>query len=79
MQGRRRKGGGAAGACVPPHFQKWGGGGGTSGFYPPPHTFGQTKCSNLAIISYFVVNLNAKYSWLASLANFTLLIFSNLS
>ena len=44
------EGGGQRG-LVPPHFQKWGGG--TSGF-EPPH-FWQTKCSNLAIFSYFVV------------------------
>ena len=41
--------GGAAGACAPALSKV----GGTSGF-EPPH-FWQTKCSNLAIFSYFVV------------------------
>ena len=44
------KGGGQRG-LVPPHFQKWGA---QVGLSPPP-TFGQTKCSDLAILSYFVV------------------------
>ena len=59
---------------VPPHFQKWGG---TSGFEPPP-TFGKMKCSNFAISSFFKVK-NEKFSWLASLANLALFIFSKLS
>ena len=45
-------GAGGGGARAPsPHFQKWGGG--KSGFVPP--TFGQSKCSNFTIFSYFVV------------------------
>ena len=59
---------------VPPHFQKWGGA--QVGLCPP--TFGQIKCSNFAISSFFKVR-NAKFSWLASLANFTLFISSELS
>ena len=71
LQGRRRRG--AAGACAPALSKV---GGAQVGLSPP--TFGQTKCSNLAIFSYFVVK-NAKFSWLASLANFTLIIFWNRS
>ena len=44
-------GGGGAGGNVPPHFQKWGGA--QVGLCPP--TFGQSKCSNFTICSYFVV------------------------
>ena len=66
---------GGAGGHVPPHFQKWGGG--TSGFVPP--TFGQSKCSNFTICSYFVVKntIFSKFSWLALLANYikSILIF----
>ena len=64
---------GGQGGHVPPHFQKWGG---TSGFVPP--TFGQIKCSNCTICSYFVVTntIFSKFSWLASLANFSKSIFS---
>ena len=64
---------------MPPHFQKWGGGG-TSGFVAPPPTFGQGKCSNFTICSYFVVKNTffSKFSWLASLTNFNKSIFSNL-
>ena len=51
QQGRRRRGGQGGHKPPPPHFQKWGG---TSGFVPPP-TFGQSKCSNFTICSYFVV------------------------
>ena len=43
--------GGAAGACAPALSKV--GGGAQVGLSPP--TFGQTKCSNLAIFSYFVV------------------------
>ena len=55
--------------------------GGTSGFVPPPpHTFGQSKCSNFTICTYFVVKntIFSKFSWLASLANFNKSIFSKL-
>ena len=57
-----------------PEFSKVGRG--ATGIVPP--TFGQTKWSNLVIFSFFVVK-NAKFSGLASLANFTLLVFSKLS
>ena len=43
--------GGQGGGHEPPTFKS--GGGGTSGFVPP--TFGQSKCSNFTICSYFVV------------------------
>ena len=76
-QGRRRRGGGSGGMCPPPPTFK--SGGVQVGFSPPPPpTFGQTKCSNFDIFSYFVAK-NAKFSWLASLANFTLSIFSTLA
>ena len=48
-QGRRRRGG--SGGLCPRTFKS--GGGAQVGLSPP--TFGQTKCSNLAIFSYFVV------------------------
>ena len=67
-------GGGAAGACAPALSKV----GGTSGFEPPPPTFGQMKCSNFTNSSFFKLK-NAKFSWLASLANLTLFIFSKLS
>ena len=44
--------GGGGGGTSPPTFKS--GGGGRSGFVPPP-TFGQSKCSNFTICSYFVV------------------------
>ena len=68
IQGRRRRGG--RGGHEPHTFKS--GGGGTSGFVPPPPTFGQSKCSNFTICSYFVVKTHffSKFSWLASLANF---------
>ena len=72
VQGRRRRG--AAGACAPALSKV----GGTSGFEPPPPTFGKMKCSNFAISSFFKVK-NEKFSWLASLANLALFIFSKLS
>ena len=59
-------GGGHKWVCAPP---------------PPPPTFGQSKCSNFTICSYFVVKNNfffSKFSWLASLANFNKSIFSKL-
>ena len=43
-------GGGAGGARASPLSKV----GGTSGFVPPP-TFGQSKCSNFTICTYFVV------------------------
>ena len=71
-QGRRRRGAGGGGLCTPPlPLSKVGS---TSGFLPPPPSFGQIKCSNFAIWSYFVVK-NAKFSSLAPLANLALLIF----
>ena len=33
--------------------------GGTSRFVPPPPTFGQSKCSNFTICSYFVVTVTS--------------------
>ena len=57
---------------MPPHYQKRG-----HKWVCTP-TFGQTKYSNFDIFWYFVFK-NAKFSWLASLADFTLLIFSKLS
>ena len=45
--------GGQGGTSPPPPLSKVGGGG-TSGFVPPS-TFGQSKCSNFTICSYFVV------------------------
>ena len=74
IQGRRRRGGGAAGACAPALSKV----GGHKWVCAPPPTFGQIKCPNFAISSYFKVK-NAKFSWLASLANLTLLLFSELS
>ena len=72
-QGRRRRGGGG-GARASPLLKV----GGTSGFVPP--TFGQNKCSNFTICSYFVVKntIFSKFSWPASLANFNKSIFSKL-
>ena len=69
------EGGQGGGGARAPHFQKWGGG--TSGFVPP--TFGQSKCSNFTICSYFVVKNTffSKFSWLASLANFINQYFLN--
>ena len=61
IQGRRRRGG--SGGLCPPTFKS---GGAQVGLSPP--TFGQIKCSNFAISSFFKVK-NAKFSWLASLAN----------
>ena len=59
-------GAGEGGGHVPLHFQKWGGG--TSGFVPPPpHTFGQNKCSNFTICSYFVVKNTFFQNFLGSL------------
>ena len=66
------EGGGSGGLC-PRTFKS---GGAQVGFSPP--TFGQIKYSNFAISSFFKVK-NAKFSWLASLANLTLFIFSELS
>ena len=70
-------GGGQGGGHVSPHFQK--GGGAQVGLCPPP-TFGQSKCSNFTICSYFVIKNTffSKFSWLASLANFNKSIFSKL-
>ena len=56
---------GAAGH-VTPYFQNWGG----AQIGLSPHTVGQRKCSNFTIFSYFVVKFS-KFSWLASLAKFT--------
>ena len=68
------EGGGAGGHVPPPHFQKWGA---QVGLCPP--TFGQSKCSNFTICSYFEVKstIFSKFSWLASLANFNKSIFLN--
>ena len=78
-QGRRRRG---AGACAPPPPLSKGGVGHKWVLAPPPPPplppFGQTKCSNFAIFLFFVAK-NAKFSWLASLANFTLSILLSLS
>ena len=52
-------------------------GGVAAGACAPP-SFGQIKCSNFAISSIFKVK-NANFSWLASLANLTLFIFSKRS
>ena len=51
-QGRRRRGGGGGQGArgPPPHFQKWG-----HKWVCSPPTFGQSKCSNFTICSYFVV------------------------
>ena len=56
--------------------------GGTRGFGAP--TFGQNKCSNFA--KYLIIFcslkckiINNKKNWLASLANFTILLFSKFS
>ena len=49
-QGRRRRGAGGGGH-EPPTFKS---GGAQVGLCPPP-TFGQSKCSNFTICSYFVV------------------------
>ena len=46
------EGGGAGGARAPPLSKV--GGGAQVGLCPPP-TFGQSKCSNFTICSYFVV------------------------
>ena len=73
QQGRRRRGGGGSGGLCPRTFKS---GGAQVGLCPS--TFGQMKCSNFAISSFFNVK-NAKFSWLASLANLTLFIFSELS
>ena len=69
-QGRRRRG---AGGSASPLSKV----GAQVGLCPPP-TFGQSKCSNCTICSYFVVKntIFSKFSWLASLANFSKLIFS---
>ena len=48
-QGRRRRG---AGGHEPPPLSKVGA---QVGLCPPPPTFGQSKCSNFTICSYFVV------------------------
>ena len=72
--------GGGGGARASP-LSKVGGGEGTSGFVaPPPPTFGQSKCSNFTICTYFVVKntIFSKFSWLTSLANFNKSIFSKL-
>ena len=71
VQGRRRRGG--SGGLCPRTFKS---GGAQVGLCPP--TFGQIKCSNFAISSFFKVK-NAKFSWLASLANLTLFVFSEIS
>ena len=57
---------------VPPHFQKWGGG--TSGFVPPLLDRSSLISPFLNFLLKFFVK-NAKFSWLASLANLTLFIF----
>ena len=67
-------GGGGSGGLCPGTFKS----GGAQVGLCPPSTFGQIKCPNFAISSYFKVK-NAKFSWLASLANLTLLLFSELS
>ena len=67
------KGRGSGGMCPLPPFKR----GAQVGFNPPPSPFGHTKCSNFAIFSYFVAE-NAKFSWIALLANFTLSVFSTL-
>ena len=56
-----------------------GGGGGHKWVCAPP-TFGQSKCSNFIICSYFVVKnpIFSKFSWLASLAIFNRSIFCKL-
>ena len=76
-QGRRRRGG-QGGTCLPTF--KSGGGGAQVGLCPPPPTFGQSKCSNFTICTYFVVKntIFSKFSWLASLANFNKSIFSKI-
>ena len=48
------EGGAGGGAQAPPTF-KSGGGGAQVGLCPPPPLFGQSKCSNFTICSYFVV------------------------
>ena len=50
LQGRRRRG--AGGARAPPLSKV---GGGHKWVCAPPPTFGQSKCSNFTICSYFVV------------------------
>ena len=62
------EGGAGGGGHVPPHFQKWGGG--HKWVCAPLPTFGQSKCSNFTICTYFVVKntIFSKFSWLASLA-----------
>ena len=64
-------GGGSGGVC--PHFQKWGA---QVGFSLPPLLDGPSVLILLFFFPYFVAK-NANFSWLASLANFTLSIFCN--
>ena len=69
-------GGGRGGHCsfkrCLPTFKSGGGGHKWVCAPPPPPTFGQSKCSNFTICTYFVVKntIFSKFSWLASLANF---------
>ena len=76
-QGRRRRGAGGGGARASPLSKVWGA---QVGLCPPPPTFGQSKCSNFTICTYFVVKntIFSKFSWLASLANFNKSIFYKL-
>ena len=76
LQGRRRRGG-QGGARASPLSKV----GGTSGFMPPPPTFGQSKCSNFTICSYFVVKntIFSKFSLRSpTLINQYFLNFANL-
>ena len=75
MQGRRRRG--QRGVC-PSTFKSFHALCAPHVFVAPPPTFAQPKCSYFAIFSHLLVK-NAKFPWLASLANFTLLIFSKRS
>ena len=70
------EGGGRGGARAPPPPPLSKLGGGTSGFVPPPPpTFGQSKCSNFTICSYFVVKKHIFFqNFLGSLRSPTLLI-----
>ena len=68
-QGRRRRGGSRGGGARASPLSKVGGG--TSGFVPP--TFGQSKCSNFTICSYFVVKNTFFQNFLGLLRSPTLI------